>query len=146
MADWQTKMVKTSAQTGKLSAAEIVAIARSNLGLAVGTNADTDFAREVATIAEGSNNSFFVVDGESRGSVLGAIRYELVNARAFNDNWLVAGAYVGTPPDNWVSGLRAGDQVRLNWTLGEKGSETDHTFIVTNVGSDNQGHADPDRQ
>lgn len=139
MADWQTNMVKTSAQAGKLSPAEIVAIARSNLGLVVGAAAGMDFAREVASIAEGANNSFFVVDGESRGSVLAAMRYELVNARAINDNWLVAGAYVGTPPDNWVSGLRAGDQVRLNWTLGAKGSETDHTFIVTDVGSDNQG-------
>lgn len=139
MADWQTKMVKTSAQAGKLSAAEIVAIARSNLGLVVGAAAGMDFAREVASIAEGANNSFFVVDGESRGSVLAAMRYELVNARAINDNWLVAGAYVGTPPDNWVSGLRPGDQVRLNWTLVATEGENDHTFIVTNIASDNDG-------
>lgn len=139
MADWQTKMVKTSAQAGKLSAAEILAIARSNLGLAVGTTADMDFAREVATIAGGPNNSFLVVDGDSRGSALAAMRYELVNARAINDNWLIAGAYVGTPPDTWISGLRAGDQVRLNWTPSATGGESDHTFIVTAIASDTQG-------
>lgn len=131
MADWQTKMVKTSAQAGKLSAAEIVAIARSNLGLAVGAAADMEFVREVATIAEGANNSFFVADGETRGSVLAAMRYELINARAQNDNWLLAGAFVGTPPDDWTSSLRAGDIVRLNWTPSASVGETDHTFIVT---------------
>lgn len=131
MADWQTKMVKTSAQAGKLSAAEIIAIARSNLGLAVGAAADMDFAREVATIAEGANNSFFVADGETRGSVLAAMRHELINARAQNDHWLVAGAYAGTPPDGWTSGLRAGDMVRLNWTPSAGAGETDHIFIVT---------------
>lgn len=131
MADWQTKMVKTSAQAGKLSAAEIVAIARSNLGLAVGAAADMDFVREVATIAEGSNNSFFVADGETRGSVLAAVRNELINARAQNDHWLLAGAFVGAPPDDWTSSLRAGDIVRLNWTPSASTGVTDHTFIVT---------------
>lgn len=133
MADWQSKMVKTGAQTGKLSAAEVVAIARANLGLTVGSAAALDFMREVGAIAEGPNNSFFPADGGARSITLAAVRYEMINARAGNDHWMIAGAHAGAAPDGWAAGLRAGDQVRLNWTANTSTGATEHGFIVTGV-------------
>lgn len=129
MTDWQANFVRTAAQTGRISATEIVAIARSNLGLTVGNSAALDFVRLVDTVAEASNNSL----PATSSSVLEAVRYELTSPRASNDNWLIAGAYVGTPPDGWTQDLRAGDEVRLNWTFSAAAGQTDHIFIVSSV-------------
>ena len=133
MTEWQARFIRTSAQFGRINATEIVAIARSNLGLAVGSNAALDFVREVDAAAEGANSSFLTADNDAGTAVLAAVRYELTNPRAYNDNWLIAGAYAGTPPDNWTQELRAGDEVRLNWTINSANGQTDHTFIVSSV-------------
>ncbi|MFV3130198.1 calcium-binding protein [Niveispirillum sp. KHB5.9] len=133
MASWQSSMVKTGALAARVSAAEIVAIARANLGLVVGDTASLDFVREVNTIAEGPNNSFYVGEGDSRSNVLAAVRYELINPRAIADNWLLAGAYAGTEVSDWQASARAGDQVRLNWTPSANEAQRAHAFIVSGV-------------
>lgn len=133
MATWQSKMVTTGAQAARVSAAEIVAIARANLGLAVGEKASLDFVREVNSIAGGGNNSFLVDTGDMGSNVLAAIRHELTSPRAIGDNWLIAGAYVGTEGTDWLGGVRAGDEVRLNWTPSATAGQRAHTFIVSGV-------------
>lgn len=133
MATWQASMVKTGAQAGRLTAAEIVAIARANLGLAVGEAASLDFVREVNAIAEGVNSSIHVATGDTRSNVLAAIRHELTAPRAIGDNWLIAGTYAGTEVADWLGSARAGDEVRLNWTPSAATGERAHTFIVSGV-------------
>lgn len=133
MATWQSSMVKTGAQSARVNAMEIVDIARANLGLVVGETASLDFVREVNSIAEGVNNSFYTPESDSRSTVLNAIRYELTTPRAIGDNWLIAGAYAGSEVTDWLVSARAGDEVRLNWTPTADATQRAHSFIVTGM-------------
>lgn len=133
MAAWQTNLVKTGAQAARLNAAEIVAIARANLGLVVGETGSLDFVREVNSIAEGVNNSLYTPETDTPSNVLAAIRHELTAPRAVGDNWLIAGAYVGSAGTDWLGSARAGDEVRLNWTPAATTAQRAHTFIVSGV-------------
>ncbi len=133
MADWQTQMSKAGAVAGKLTGAEIVAIARANLGLAVGAKNELAFIKAVDSAADGANYSFYSADPGGISRVLTAIRYELTNSRADGDDWLLAGAYDGTETSAWMEGLKAGDEIRMNWTgssTGTKVTTTTLSFIV----------------
>ncbi|OYQ31781.1 hypothetical protein CHU95_21900 [Niveispirillum lacus] len=131
MAAWQDSMVRTGAQAGRLNATEIVSIARANLGLVVGETASLDFVREVNNIAEGVNASFHIPESGTASHVLSAIRHELLAPRAVGDNWLIAGAYAGSVGTDWMGSVRAGDQVRLNWTPATDTAPRTLTFIVS---------------
>lgn len=123
---WRDSFKVGSFDTEQDPAKRVLGIATLNIGLRVGGDQCLPFLREVNKAA-GVPNYIFTGEPGYASKVLTAVRYELTDSYAATDAWLIAGTYSAKSTE-WMSGVQANDQLRLNWYNG-----VPHSFIVTNV-------------